>query len=184
MEVDHTVSTVGYVISDKRMKLRRDLEGMDKKTTAERVRAAKEKGEEITVEQEFPICAYVLDTTTSALTTCAQAEIILSCPVVIIECTYLHGDMDGEATRRGHVVWTALRDIVRDTLLSDRACRTFVLTHFSLRYTDEEIENFFRTQAGLGSARVLEEGSEEVPHVVLMLDSGIKKFIFSCCDVP
>ena len=64
-----------------------------------------------------------------------------------------------EAINRGHASWTQLRDTVEchpDT--------TFVLVHFSLRYKDREIREYFQTAGSDG---------RRPGNVVLWLDSGI-----------
>lgn len=59
-------------------------------------------------------------------------------PVVFIECTFFQPDHKEAAASSLHLHWSDLRSFVlehRDT--------TFVLIHFSRRYSDEEINSFF-----------------------------------------
>ena len=59
---------------------------------------------------ERPLLAFVTDTTVQALAhDRAVGGPILSCPTVMIECTYLEENKRSEAERRGHVHWPGLR---------------------------------------------------------------------------
>lgn len=137
-------STVGYIISERRSKVRQDLEGRDKKETAANVMLAKSRGELVKVDVDRPIMAFICDTTIDAITTGPHAHLILSTPVVAIECTYLDAAMELEATSRGHICWSQLCPIAAAKL----SCLTdlpfsLILMHFSLRYSDSDILAFF-----------------------------------------
>lgn len=59
-------------------------------------------------------------------------------PVVITECSFLYEEDRDRAVKTKHTIWADLEPVVRkwkDT--------TFVLMHFSLRYKDWEVRNFF-----------------------------------------
>jgi hypothetical protein len=76
-------------------------------------------------------------------------KLIFSTPIVMIECTYLEDSFAYEAERRGHVVWSYLRPILIQHFTSPPSAAdtsphsTFILIHFSLRYSDEDIVAFF-----------------------------------------
>jgi ribonuclease Z len=55
------------------------------------------------------------------------------------ECTFLHPDHRQTAWDRKHTHWGDLRPIVEANPQTH-----FVVTHFSLRYSDEEVLDFFR----------------------------------------
>lgn len=270
----HTVSTVGYIISEKRTKLRPDLNKGDKKLTNECVAAARSRGEEVTIEISHPICSYLCDTTARVLynpndlnlvypvpqlkyphatindniidinsqsnsnsehqehhehkgqcggecggdvleghsfdkshelelnkkieentiLTYNTEEIlktILSTPIIMIECTYLHNDMEIEAEKRGHVVWSYLRPVVINHFTSKNNQQsennsndenvnhnnTFILFHFSLRYSDIEITSFFMNSNECGllnpSQTPPDDNVNLPPHLILWLDTGI-----------
>jgi len=100
----------------------------------------------------------------------AQAAAILACPTVVVECSFLAaGGMteeqsEAEATLRGHLSWSQLRPVV---VANPRT--TFVLVHFSERYSDRQIREHFLAQPGADA--------ESTPNnVVLWLDSGVLDF--------
>jgi len=169
-------TSVGYLLSipaGVKKKLRTDLLGSTKQETAVNVKNAKARGEEVneTVHvPEQPILSFVLDTTIEALQVekSSTAQRILECPVIMIECTYLEDSKQQEAERRGHVWWGGLVPFVQAN-----PSRTWVLVHFSLRYKDQEIEDFF---ADAEKSRVeLEDGAgSRPPDLVLWLDGGPK----------
>lgn len=173
----HTVSTAGYVLSERRNKLRPDLmvEG-DKKATGAAVKAAKARGETTTVESDVRRLAFLCDTTTEVLEADAEtAALIASCPVVMIECTYLGADMDAEAAKRGHIGWLGYRGL-SDYVRRSPDDQTWVLIHFSLRYSDNDILEFFSDTASCGDAFTRSPPADDAkrpPRVVLWLDSGV-----------
>ncbi|CAD7959910.1 unnamed protein product [Amoebophrya sp. A25] len=98
----------------------------------------------------------------------AQRELLFSCANIVIECTFLatggmtEEDADREAVKRTHTSWGHLRKYV----LGHPEC-TFVLVHFSRRYKDEQIKEYF----------VKEQMKwNYFTNVVLWLDSGIVDF--------
>ena len=151
---------------------------------------AKKNGTAITVETKVPIVGYLCDTTTEALRLPTQAALIANCPVKLVECTYLGGELEAEALKRHHVAWggeLGLYHLVAESII--RAPTTWVLIHFSLRHSDTEISAFFADPSlcGLRLQRsppsppaattappVEGPGSHSPPPlVVLWLDAGI-----------
>lgn len=63
---------------------------------------------------------------------------LLLYPVIIVECTFLLPEHAGDAESRKHCHWLGLEPIIRA-----HPETTFVLIHFSLRYTDAEVVAFF-----------------------------------------
>ena len=92
----------------------------------------------------------------------AQQVLIYAWSTVMVECSFIgaasmsEAEADLEAIKRGHAAWSQLRPYV----LKHPEC-TFVLAHFSNRYTDDQIVEHFGEQ-------------EFPPNVILWLDSGIK----------
>eukprot|EP01102_Stenamoeba_stenopodia_P020396 TRINITY_DN7908_c2_g1_i1.p1 TRINITY_DN7908_c2_g1~~TRINITY_DN7908_c2_g1_i1.p1 ORF type:complete len:455 (-),score=116.27 TRINITY_DN7908_c2_g1_i1:238-1509(-) len=166
----HTVTTVGYVISEKRMKLKDEYKSLPGKEIA----ALRKQNVDIQEVKSFPLLAYLCDTNISIFdrsdlandSTSPEAiqhqqhmSLIFQCPVVMIECTYLEDEKRSEARKRGHIVWS---DILPYTEAHPEI--TWVLFHFSQRYKDDHIRSFFQTASSQKSR----------PHnVVLWLDSGI-----------
>ena len=189
VEVMHTVSTLGYIIYERRKRIVPEImdklasECNDKKELGRMIQASRANGDKVDETFDIPICAFVCDTSAKALTTGANAMQILASPVIIIECTYLEESFTAEANRKGHVVWSGedgLCPIVQERLFFvDSPPVTFVLIHFSLRYSDSEIRDFFCDveKAQLGSS-VSEEGSGP-PHLVLWLDTGVVQLWYS-----
>ena len=88
----------------------------------------------------------------------------------MVECTYLDRGMEGEAERRGHICWSQLLPVISSRLAAN-AKHTWILIHFSLRYTDQQVSEFFSDGERCG-ARFAKEGAGP-PDVVLWLDSGV-----------
>ena len=196
-------STVGYILSERKSKLLPHLDGGDKKSTAINVMQAKSRGEAVTLDVDITVLAFICDTSIEALVNGPQTDLILGSPVVMIECTYLEPAMEVEAQRRGHICWSQLQPIVHPRLL--RCADTpfsLILIHFSLRYSDSDIVNFFSTpeinRVGTiltkrttsldgtkhSSAVVPDLDSTPTPdigpaHVVLWLDSGVVEIWFT-----
>jgi hypothetical protein len=235
----HTISTVGYLVSEKKAKLRPDLVREEKREMNECVAAARARGEIVTVEIIQPLVAYLCDTTARVLYSRHEGGIpypaeemsyphatlgheggreegcchedhsslppppltreevereeeilrrVLSAPVILIECTYLEETLCHEAERRGHVVWTFLRPIIAQHFSSSSSSltgspsplhTTFVLMHFSLRYSDDEIVSFFldseRCRLPSPSQTPPSDQPDLPPHLILWLDTGIIK---------
>lgn len=184
-------TSVGYLISSppqKIKKVRPDLVGSNKKETGKNVKAARERGEEVNVEveePEKPHFAFVLDTTIEALQEdrSSTAKMILNCPSVMIECTYLEDAFKDEARKRGHIYWGELVPYVTNSArrkMNVGISQTWYLVHFSLRYTEEQIVDFFadegRCKMKLHSSQEEEtKVNSSPPDVVLWLDSGPKE---------
>lgn len=197
-------STIGYVFSERKSKLMPHLEGSDKKGTAANVMAAKSRGEAVTMEIDIPILAFICDTSIDALSTGPDANIILSVPLLMIECTYLEPSMEFEAASRAHICWSQLCPIVKQKFEElARSSFSLVLFHFSLRYSDNDIISYFlnselsnmgdvilrrRNGTVVQSDGILrtDECSDSLHekcdwgpcHIVLWLDSGIEELWF------
>ena len=83
---------------------------------------------------------YVGDSSIAVLETSPE---ILAYPVVIIECTFLFDSDKTEErlAKDGHIKWSQLRPYVLE-----HASVTFVLIHFSCRYKEREIVEFFKRE--------------------------------------
>mmetsp|Transcript_7838 Transcript_7838/g.11456 ORF Transcript_7838/g.11456 Transcript_7838/m.11456 type:complete len:374 (-) Transcript_7838:4-1125(-) len=176
-------SSVGYLLSEPAQtckKVRPGLVGANKKETGDNVRAARSRGEDfqITVQiPERPRFAFCLDTMIEVLVDAESQTAcqVLECPVIMIECTYLEQAMREEARKRGHISWSELLPFVATSVRKRKAThgdfsQTWMLVHFSLRYTDEHIANFFHD---LDQCKLLlEQKSERPPDLVLWLDTG------------
>ena len=64
-------------------------------------------------------------------------------PVVITECSFLYPMHEAQGQKTMHTTWADLEPVVRRHLET-----TFVLIHFSLRYSDGDVRAFFRDMEG------------------------------------
>ena len=125
----HRVPCQGYVVSERRQKLRpefRDLPGPE----IARRRAAGESG--LFEERETALLAFCGDTLIDVL---EREEVLRRVKVLVLECSFVDGQVSVEEARAmGHV---HLDEIVeRAELFQNEAV---LLTHFSERYTSAEI---------------------------------------------
>ena len=128
---DHSVPTVIYGFSVVKNKLNPKYASLTGKEIAQLTKS----GEIVTTEIVDKKFSFVLDT---SIKTVEQYPQFLQYPVVIIECSLLMDDEYDLAEKKKHIHWKQLRPHIEanlDTL--------FILTHFSLRYKDQEIKNFF-----------------------------------------
>lgn len=218
VHMQHRCSCVGYIIQRKKLKILAKYLSTDKRVAAQNIQTAKASGENVHYEHSQTIIAFLCDTSIEALSgEGPHIDQIFSSPVVMVECTYLHEDMLGEANKRGHITWgNSLSIIVQNALSNAKVTRetkcdnptsetvnttpdsytvnttpdsyTFILMHFSLRYKDEEIVDFFLTNSGMGEIRYCTNSRSKgdaqsrpltAPHVILWLDSGIQELWFS-----
>ena len=96
-------------------------------------------GIDVTEELLLKRFAYVCDTTIKVLD---RNPSILEYPVIFIECTFLYEEEIEMASGKKHIHWSELKPITKQ--YSDK---TFVLFHFSQRYKDEEIRDFFESES-------------------------------------
>jgi ribonuclease Z len=128
---DHSIDTVIYCISLVKEKLNPKYAGISGKELV----LLKKSGECITIEIVDKKFCYVLDT---SIKTFEQNVFLFEYPVIIVECTFL---LDGEielAVEKKHIHWQQLKPYI-----INNPTVTFILTHFSLRYKDSEIKDFF-----------------------------------------
>ncbi|KAK5654195.1 hypothetical protein OQA88_7626 [Cercophora sp. LCS_1] len=132
---DHTVPCIGYVFRQTTKKLKPEFSAL----SGQELRQLREKeGVEITKEVTTPIFAFLGDTT--AATLASEPEWLKEgIPVVITECSFLYESHHAQADKTKHTAWVDLERVVRKWPKT-----TFLLTHFSMRYTDGEIRKFFK----------------------------------------
>lgn len=149
---DHSVPCLGYVFSTTTQRLRPEFAGV----AAAELAALRRSGEVVTAARETPLFAFLGDTTAETLRA-APAWLEAGVPVVVTECSFLYEEHRGQAERTKHTLWAELEGVVR------RWPRTvFVLMHFSLRYSDEEVRSFFKQMADPpGNIVVWVDGEDE-----------------------
>lgn len=128
---DHSIPTVSYCFDEIKTKLKAEYLGLPGKDIAQ----LKKSGAVITSEVFRPAFAYVCDTSIAVLDMSPQ---LLSYPYLFIECTFLFPEEVENAIQTKHIHWNSLRPYVESYPNT-----TFVLIHFSLRYKDAEILDFF-----------------------------------------
>lgn len=130
---DHTVPCVGYVFTSTTYRLKPEYGSIP----GQELKKLRQSGVEITAPHTTPIFAFLGDTTAATL---ASDPIWLQegIPVVITECSFLYEEHKDQAVKTKHTYWPDLEKVVRRWPKT-----TFVVMHFSLRYSDEEIRRFF-----------------------------------------
>jgi ribonuclease Z len=139
----HTVPTVGYLFSEVRQKLLDELAGKD----GQQIAALRASGAAVTRREEIPLLAYPGD--------CGE-EIFEACPelfrarVLLLECSFLLPEDRDRAREYAHI---HLDDILaRADRFENEAV---VLTHFSQRYSPDEIRRALRAIPEPLAARVV-----------------------------
>ncbi len=134
VKADHGIPTVVYGFSLIKKKLNDLYKGLSGKEIVE----LKKKGVEVSIEVAEKKMSYILDT---SIKTIQDHEWLLEYPSVIIECTFIFDDELENASKTKHIHWQHLKPYVLKYPQN-----TFILTHFSLRYKDEEIQEFFNKE--------------------------------------
>jgi ribonuclease Z len=134
VECDHAIKTVSYCFSIITKKLKGEYTGLPGKEIA----VLRKSGVEITEEIIKKKFAFICDSSIQVL---VNNPIILTFPMVMIECTFLYPEEEENANITKHIHWYHLKPYV-----IDNPSTLFVLIHFSLRYKDEEIIEFFEKE--------------------------------------
>lgn len=133
IECDHTVPTVSYIFNILRNKLKPEF----KNKSGKEIGILRKNGVEITQPVEISQLSYICDCSISTLS--QNEDIITKCPYVIIECTFLYDDDLDVASTKKHIHWKELEPYVRKHSEVE-----WILIHFSLRYKDSEVNEFFQ----------------------------------------
>tara|TARA_R110002050_G_scaffold124016_2_gene242965 strand:+ start:186 stop:758 length:573 start_codon:yes stop_codon:yes gene_type:complete len=128
----HSTPCVGYGIGYLRKKLKKDFEGLSGKEIGQ----LRKDGMNVTEEVYFPKLVFMGDTTAEALY--EQEELLKQYPVIIVECSFLTDEFEERAKKTKHVFYPALRPFI-----AAHPDTTFVLIHFSKRYSEQEVADFF-----------------------------------------
>lgn len=138
-DLDHNVETRGYGIVRIKKKLKSEYTGVSGKDLVR----IKKQGIEITEEVHENVLAYICDTTIKSL---HDNDELFLFHHLLIECTFLTYQDDRHSRGNDnkdhkHIHWDDLLPIVKD-----HPEITFHLIHFSSRYDDEDIDEFFRKE--------------------------------------
>lgn len=132
IECDHSVPTVSYLFSTVKKKLREEFRGLSGREIVE----LKKQNIEITRMVKYNLFGFICDT--SIQTIKRYEEQWKDYPYMIVECTFLYPDEEEQARKTKHIHWNDLKDYV-----IQYQNITWILIHFSLRYKDHEIRQFF-----------------------------------------
>jgi ribonuclease Z len=125
----HTVPSVGFIVWDRRKKLKPELAGL----SGNEIRDRRLAGEEVTTEIRHPLVCYTGDTAPAGLD---SDPAIYAADILITEMTFFRPEHRKEKIHKfGHM---HLDDIV------ERADRfrneLIILSHFSTRYSDKQVQ--------------------------------------------
>jgi len=131
IKCNHSVPTDGYGFIEVRSKLKSEYVDLSQ----EELTNLKKNGTDITTKIQVPIFCFMGDTDHKVLTNKSLEQY----PVVIIECTFLDQDHVKEAKKTKHMHWNNLKQYI-----IDHPATTYILIHFSARYDDIYVKNFFK----------------------------------------
>lgn len=132
IDCDHAIPTVSYVFRTIKSKLKPEY----LKLPGREIASLRKSGVEVTHPVEKHLFAYVCDC--SIETVMKYEDELVKCPYIIIECTFLMEDEVENAISTKHIHWSQLEPFVAKYPEVD-----WILIHFSLRYRDSEIRDFF-----------------------------------------
>lgn len=143
IQVDHTVPAMGYVVLERRSKLREEFIGMPQ----EKLRELKERGIAITKSLEIPLIAYMGDTSPGAH---LIREDVRKARVVVCECTFTEPDHKDRARVGMHM---HADDIAE--WLGVLESEALVLTHVSRRTNLAQARRHIEDRVGEAHAHKL-----------------------------
>ena len=125
----HTVPSLGYVVWERRRKLKPEYQGLE----GHQIRDLRLAGEEVTLETRRPRLAYLGDSAAAGLDDCPA---MYEAEVLIMEMTFVAPGHRPESIRKyGHI---HLDDVVER---KDRFKNELIIaSHFSTRYHDSQIK--------------------------------------------
>ncbi len=138
----HDIPTVAYGISTVKQYLKKEF--FELKGNGKALVELKKKGIEITETTYIPNIVFVWDTTINVFKTNPG---LLKYGVIMIECSFLYDDDFDQSLTKKHIHWKSLKPYV-----IGNSHITFVLIHFSLRYTEQDIASFFKKE-GLSNVK-------------------------------
>ncbi len=133
LKTKHTIASVGYVVSERRKKLKPEYLGL----TGEQIRELREGGTEITEERRLPILGFTGDTSAEGLD---RNPLFYETKILITEMTFVAADHTPQLIRKsGHM---HLNDFVeRQNQFKNEL---IIAGHFSTRYSRRQAERIVR----------------------------------------
>lgn len=133
IECDHSVPTISYLFRIVKNKLKEEYLNLTGKEIVE----LKKQNIQITQEVEKPLFAYICDCSIKTIE--QYSHDLRDYPYVIVECTFLYEDDLENANKTQHIHWDQLKPYVKE-----HPNTIWILIHFSLRYKDSDIAEFFK----------------------------------------
>ena len=130
----HPVPCVGYGVYGVRKKLKEEYSKLSGKEIGE----LRKKGVEINYDYINKMFVYLGDTGKEIFEN-EEWKKIVEYPTIIIECTFILEDEKEQAIKTSHIHWDDLEPIVDKYNKNN-----FILIHFSQRYDNSEIKQFFK----------------------------------------
>jgi len=134
IECDHSVPTISYLFSIEKKKLKQEYLNL----TNKEIVTLKKSGIDISHNIIQPLFAYICDC--SIMTIQRYEKDLIIYPYVIVECTFLYDDELDQANQTKHIHYQQLKPYIEKNKEI-----IWILIHFSLRYKDSEIIDFFKT---------------------------------------
>ena len=129
----HTVPSVGYLVWERRQKLKQEYQGLG----GEEIRAHKEAGRQISEEKRLPLVGYLGDTSPSGLD---QNPEFYEARYLISEMTFVAaGHRKEKIHKHGHM---HLDDYIERAHLFKN--KKVIVGHFSTRYSRQQIINIVK----------------------------------------
>ncbi|NLE38172.1 MAG: metal-dependent hydrolase [Pirellulaceae bacterium] len=132
-ETCHTVPSLGFVIWERRRKLKPELAGL----AGDEIRDRRLSGEEVTNETRFPLVAYLGDSTPAGLDRCPA---MYRAKILIMEVTFVAPRHRKDRIHKfGHL---HLDDVIerRDRFANE----LIIASHFSTRYHSNQIRHYVK----------------------------------------
>jgi len=126
----HSVESVGFGFSVEKNKIKEEYKNLPGKE----IKKLKDSGTDITHKINENIFLFLGDTDKNIILN----NKIYEYPTIIIECTYIYDDEECLAEKNKHIHWNDIKNVI-----CDKKHIQFILIHFSMKYTIEEIKDFF-----------------------------------------
>lgn len=123
----HRVESQGYTVYETRDKIKAEYLGLPGRQLGQ----LKAEGVEITDQINCPVFTFTGDTTSEVF-----EDRVFDAKVVMIECTFLEGISEEEATYKGHI---HINQLAENEAAFEEA-GAVVLCHFSKRYNNRDVE--------------------------------------------
>jgi ribonuclease Z len=131
----HTIPSLGYVVWDRRNKLREEYHGL----SGDQIRDLRQSGQTVTREVRMPLVAYTGDTSPAGLDACPAAY---EAKILIMELSFIRPSHRREKIHKfGHM---HLDDFLER---ADRFRNELIIcAHFSTRYHPQEVRRYLDTK--------------------------------------